>query len=518
VKVIIPPFIFVSADELPPDVRLWHEQLFAVFDKLPFRACASCGDRFCDKRRDRRYCTRCSHNGARAKRRALQHGRGPTARLPAMILMLEREIIADPTEDPSCDEPWLRQCANPECRKPFSADRLDQQYCSRDCVNNAVRAKRRAEHDVTFIGIDGEGVSLKNEKGEIIAHRYVMMAACGIGTKPLVLHKNGEPLTTEEILDWLYFTVRPAFPDACFVSYGMGYDLAQWIKDLPRSRAEYLFVKKKIAQRKRRNTRNPTPFPVYWRPDRHSLREWEIDTLGDKRIKLRLVERPWRGVDVSGEEIPPRVSRKPASEEKVSKPKGPPWMYICDAFSFFQSSFLKAIDPKERLTQEEYRHFLEEGEHPNSVVSKTEFDIIKEGKARRDEAVFDEAMMKYCPLECDVLARMMRVLNQGFVVNDIRLRLTQYFGPGQPAQAMMDLICERDGVNFTRKNIEEKVPFAFRDAARQSYYGGWFEIFKHGLHEGGAREVRTLAQLGDAQAQRAEPGCRGCGHGSHCGN
>jgi hypothetical protein len=416
----------------------------------------------------------------------MQHGRDPATRLPAMVLTFEGEILLEPHEV-ECD-PWLRQCAEPKCGKTFSADSFNQRYCSRDCTTNGARTQRRAEHDVTFIGIDGEGISLKNENGEIIAHRYVMMAACGIETEPLALHKSGEPLTTEEILDWLYFTVRPAFPDACFVAYGMGYDLAQWIKDLPRGRAEYLFVKKKITQRKRRNTRNPIPFPVYWRPDRHSLRAWEIDTLGDKRIKLRLVERPWRGVDVSGEEIPPRASPEPASEKKVSKPKGQPWMYICDAFSFFQSSFLKAIDPKERLTEEEYRRFLEEGEHPNSVVSKTEFDIIKEGKARRDEAVFDEPMMKYCPLECDVLARIMRVLNRGFVVNDIRLRRTQYFGPGQPAQAMMDLICERDYIDFTRKNVEEKVPFAFRGAARQSYYGGWFEIFKHGPHEGTCSE------------------------------
>jgi hypothetical protein len=467
-----------------------------------FALAASCGNRFCDKRRDRRYCARCSHNGARAKRRALQHGRDPIPRLPAMILTFEGEIIADPSEDPSRDDPWLRQCANPECLKPFSAGRFDQQYCSRDCANNAVRAKRRAEHDITFIGIDGEGLSLKNEKGEIIAHSYVMMAACGIGTEPLVLHKNGKPLATEEILHWLYFTVRPAFPDACFVSYGMGYDLAQWIKDLPKSRAQYLFVKKKIAERKRRNTRNPTPFPVYWRPDRHSLREWDIDTLGDKRIKLRLVERPWRGVDASGEEIPPPAPRKPVSEEYVSKPKGPPWMYICDAFAFFQQAFLKAIDPKQRLTDEEYERFLEDGAHPKSLVTKQEFEIIKEGKARREDAAFDETMLKYCALECDVLARLMAKLNQGFVQNDIRLQRNKFFGPGQAAQAMLDLICKRDDVDFTRKNIEERVPFEFREAARRSYLGGWFELFKHGKHEGTAYEYdinsaypKIIAQL-----------------------
>jgi hypothetical protein len=91
-----PPLILVSADELPADVRLQYEQSFAVFDKPPFRACACCGNPFCDKRRDRRYCPSCSHNGARAKRRAMQHGRDLAARLPAMVLTFEGEIICRP--------------------------------------------------------------------------------------------------------------------------------------------------------------------------------------------------------------------------------------------------------------------------------------------------------------------------------------------------------------------------------------------------------------------------------------
>jgi hypothetical protein len=294
VKENIPRAILVTPDELPADVRLRYEQLFAVFSKPPFRACTCCGNPFYDKRRDRRYCSSCSHNGARAKRRAVQHGRNPATRLPAMVLTFEGEIIADPSEDPWRDDPWLRQCANPECRKPFSADRLDQQYCSRDCANNAVRAKRRAEHHIDFIGIDGEGISDKNENGIVVKHWYVTLRANGIDTEPLLLHRDGARLTTEEILDWLYYEVFAKWPDACFVAYGMEYDLAQWLIDLPKSRAEKLFTKKGIAARKRRDGKNPTPFPVYWRPDRNSTREWQIDTLGDKRVKLRPHEGRWR--------------------------------------------------------------------------------------------------------------------------------------------------------------------------------------------------------------------------------
>jgi hypothetical protein len=78
--------------------------------------------------------------------------------------------------------------------------------------------------------------------------------------------------------------------------------------------------------------------------------------------------------------------------------------------------------------------------------------------------------------------------NQGLVENGIKLPRHKFFGPGQAAQATMDLICKHDGVDFTRKTIETHVPFEFREAARHSYLGGWFEVFKHGLHEGTAYE------------------------------
>jgi hypothetical protein len=67
----------------------------------------------------------------------------------------------------------------------FKAIRLNQQYCSRGCTNNAARAELRQKHDVTFIGIDGEGINKYNDEGKITGH------ANGTGTKPLVLHTNG---------------------------------------------------------------------------------------------------------------------------------------------------------------------------------------------------------------------------------------------------------------------------------------------------------------------------------------
>jgi hypothetical protein len=433
-------------------------------DLAGHHTCVNCGNSFFDKRGNRQYCSKCSHNSARSQRRAAQTGRDTPADLPAMALIFDGEIFCDPSED---DDPWLRYCAAPSCGKTFSADRFNQRYCSRDCANNASRAEQRREHVVTFIGIDGEGVNIYEYnyftgKDEIIKHDYVLLVACGTGMQPLILHKNGESLSTEEILDWLYNVVFATHPGACFVSFAMGYDLAQWVRNLPESRARKLFTKDGMDSRKRTKVPNPTPFPVYWRPDRRSPREWEIDTLGTKRIKLRLRYTPWRDFNA------PRAEREA---------KGPPWMHICDVFSFFQCSFLKAIDPAPRLAA-----------GTPSLVTPEEYETIKAGKARRADAAFDETMIKYTVLECDALARLMTELNQGMVDNNVKLRRDKYFGPGQTAQAMMDGIIKNGAVDFSRKNVEEKVPFAFRDAARQAYFGGWFEIMKHGPHEGIAYE------------------------------
>jgi hypothetical protein len=244
----------------------------------------------------------------------------------------------------------------------------------------------------------------------------------------------------------------------------MGYDLSQWAQGLPPDRAELLFTKKGIAKRKRKNSgSNPQPFPVDWRDPARPDGEYELDTLGSKRLRLRWCERPWR--DFWG----PR----PKSDAQ--------WMYICDAFGYFQCSFLKAINPAKST---------------HAVVTTEEFDKIREGKQRRESAEFDLTMIEYCALEVEVLSRLMRQLNLGMVEQNIRLPKHKFFGPGQTAQATLDLIGNKLVVNdpdtgkvkkvveISRKNIETVVPLSFRDAARHSYYGGWFEILKHGTHKG----------------------------------
>lgn len=429
-------------------------------------------------------------------RRVLEgHGHRLRGRKPVVVECVGCGIII------LCPDARHRRCG--PCRKAMQAhDR-----------RNDVRDTRRAQHDIQFVGIDGEGINSIDETGQQV-HDYVLFSATGC--EPL--HKDGSRLTTAELFDWLYNTVRATHPEACFVGYSLGYDIAQWVKDLPLSRAESLYTKDGISKRRRKAEHMP-PFPVYWNrfDSGHPGWEWEIDTLGDKRIKIR----PYYG---------PRREHGKGLKWSGAQTNKLPWMYICDAFSFFQTSFLNAIDPKGRAKA---------GLAPY-LTTKEDYELIVAGKANRDKAQFDPDMLRYNQAEVEVLAELMREVNEGLVQNHVRLKRTQFFGPGQVAQAFLDhtlaipklvsmnsaedqesrdkllqrlpryivdvchdhAYCGREYVPVTGANVRERVPQSFRDAAKNSYYGGRFEVFYHGTFLGTSYEYdinsaypKVMAQL-----------------------
>lgn len=326
----------------------------------------------------------------------------------------------------------IRTCVS--CGTQFYAENLRKTKCKKDCgrtseSRNKARTEKREVRE--FIGIDGEGVTRQDG-----THEYVLLS---VGQESL-WRKDGNALHWREILSFLYKQYR-ANPSACYVGYFLGYDFTQWFKSLSESRARSLLTKEGIAKRTRQTSGgNPIPFPVHlgnW--------EWEIDILGNKRFMLR-----------------PGTGQSPNSEVKNNNK----WMIICDVGSFFQMSFLNAINPSKWT-----------GVAP--IVTPEEYEIIKEGKERRSTAVFDESMIRYNILENDVLGRLMPLLNDGFKAEGIALNRRQWFGPGQAAQSWMSLINAPTG-----ETIRECVPEWARDAARETYYGGWFEIFRHGMIPG----------------------------------
>lgn len=278
-------------------------------------------------------------------------------------------------------------------------------------------------HDVKFLAVDGEADTT------IHGDPYVLLS---VGTESL--HKEGGVLTHREIFPFLWKQFLK-HPHHAFVGYFLGYDFSQWVKSFTLHEAQSLFTAEGIAKRQRtKSGGNRKPFPVYVGGYSKEDALWEVDMLGMKRFQLRPGE-------------------KYRSSEK--------WMYICDVGPFFATSFLKAIDPKD---------------WPESpVCTPEEYETIREGKGNRDAAAFGDIMMKYNILENQVLARMMERLNKGYTAIGVRLPKDTWYGPGQAAQAWLG-----GTAVITSADIDEDVEKSFLSMARDSYYGGWFEVFAHG--------------------------------------
>jgi len=299
----------------------------------------------------------------------------------------------------------------------------------RTTTKHSARTDRRVKHLVHFVGVDGEGVDRPDG-----AHDYNLLS---VGGRSLH-HPDGRRLTTVEIFEFLW---ESQVPGAAHVGFFLGYDFAQWLKDLPEERARMLLTPQGQASRRRKGSHgNPTPFPVRWG-------EWEFDVLPNmKRFKLR----PLAAND--GDDAQP-------------------WLYVCDAGPLYQTSLLRAIDPET---------------WPEPVCSEAEYETIKAGKQARSSnlreygAPVDRETTAYNVLENDVLARLMARTNLGLVAMGVRLDRNQWHGPGQAAQAWLKSTARGHSGEECRLNAPVEPDGGPHDAARCSYFGGWFEIMVHG--------------------------------------
>ena len=283
-----------------------------------------------------------------------------------------------------------------------------------------------------------------------------------------------------------------------FVGFFLGYDFTQWEKLLPEIIAYRLLHSKGIADRKNNRRRTLQPSCVVWNG-------WEFDTLGNRRWKMR----PHMHVQSMYNTMcrnktcdylfPEGAVPEPDPDDfdmvtllegatyhlpsgglswwrfrdVLKEPKPDRYMYVCDTGAFWQTSFLKVIDPKEW------------GSHAEDICSIEEYALVKQGKEKRDDryAVEDtsyfEEMRRYNILENEILARVTRTLNRGFVDNEISIRLDRddWYGPGRAAQKLLDMTSKRVS-SVMAKDID--LPLFAREASQASYYGGWFEIAMHG--------------------------------------
>ena len=324
-----------------------------------------------------------------------------------------------------------------QCGSPYEAQRSTRRFCaacvelrraeresSRDrgsSVKNARRNERRLTNEGRyFVGIDGEGVDRPDGK-----HEYVLL---GIGDE-FLFNPDYSALEFDQVLSFICDYQR-SHPLAIQVGFFLSYDFSQWFKTLPANRAEYLLSKTGIAKRQPKNQKMPVPFPVSWGP-------YEFDILGTKRFKVRI---------------------------KGRKQK---WTYVLDTSSFFQTSFLKVLKDYDVATDEEWS-IIEDGKQNLRGIT------LDYGEALPPE------MFIYTALENALHARVMSELNKALTSQDVRLKATQWFGPGQAAQNWLNT----NAKEHTGEAIRAVVPDHIREKARATYYGGWFEVMAHGIIPG----------------------------------
>jgi hypothetical protein len=324
-----------------------------------------------------------------------------------------------------------------KCGDGFFRKTTRQKTCDK-CKSSRIH---HAQRTVEFIGVDGEGVTRPDGK-----HEYVLLS---VGDRSLY-KPDGAELTWYDIIPFLWECFIDN-PEAAYVGFYLGYDFTHWLKGLPENRARLLLTNEGISLRKREKSGgNHTPFPV-------EHRGYFFDFLGLKRFRFWEADSSLRA-------------------------------YICDTGSYFQTSFLNAIDP---------------AKWPDGpIVTEDEYKEIVRGKEQRGtESVpygtpIDPELIRYNILENRVLARLMRKYNEGLEDVGIHLKRDQWFGPGQAAQSWMNSIKAP-----TRAEFEERTDIVLRNRFRSSYYGGWFEIFAHGHIPGLSYSYDINSAYPDIQSQ-----------------
>ena len=382
-------------------------------------------------------------------------------------------------------------CAKAGCNETFDKRTSRQKYCeihTRSHSNgHTLRDSKRTNNIRNFISVDGEGIQGRCKRDGCSCARFKPVnpydddSPCMCGHSKYVSHPHVYVLLgvgdaqvewpdgvtdITEIFSFLYEQFKKS-PDAVFAGFYLGYDFNMWLRLLPRERAAMLFNASKRVRN--RSGDNHTPFPVEYRG-------WQFDMMGNGlRIKLRP---KMCSCEIQECKCPWQDS---GSKDYV------PFMYICDAGPFFQTSLLSAVDPAEWI-------------HP--IITQAEYDQLLTGKENRSHAELDDNMRAYNVLENKVLARLLARLNDGFTRTGVRLDKKQWFGPGQVAQRWMTV--KTPAVKDITENVRKRLDWRWwdykypanparfgelagkmvkktaYDAFVASYYGGWFEITVHG--------------------------------------
>lgn len=254
------------------------------------------------------------------------------------------------------------------------------------------RAKRRwrAKRGVAerpFVGVDGEGAGT-DELGRQV---YRLLRA---GDD--VLWRKGRGLEPEECLDFL----ARLDPTSIYVGYYFDYDATQILRGLPAERLYRLFVRPEGRQ--------------HW----IDWKDWQVDYLPHKYLRVR------------------------------RKAKGARWITVNDVGSFFQCSFVRALERWQ-------------------IGTPAEREEVRKGKLRRGGESLSAEDRCYNALEVKLLAAMMEEVRE--VAREIDYLPSRWQGPGGLAEAML----RRHGI---AKRQEKSLPAEVVAFAEEAYYGGRFEV------------------------------------------
>jgi DNA polymerase type B, organellar and viral len=301
-------------------------------------------------------------------------------------------------------------------------------------VDRERKRQSRAAAIPEFIGVDSEGI------GRGKNHRVLLL---GVGEAQYIARDLKRGLHWQEVFSFLYSQYK-AHPKAAFVGFYLGYDFNRWLATLPKQAAMMLLTTAGKAMRRRKDGKARQFFPV-------RCEGWELDMLGFKRLSIR----PWCGCI-------PEAGKKCEHEPA-------PWMHICDAGPFFQMPFKNVINPD-----------MWKNDPEGPVCSRKEWLSICADKDRRATAKLDARMMKYNRLENTLLAKVMTRLAKGFKSVGISLGRDQWYGPGASASVWL----QQNNAPKKMQLASLGIPDWFTDVCMWSYFGGWFEIFSHGLIRG----------------------------------
>lgn len=283
-----------------------------------------------------------------------------------------------------------------------------------------------------FIAIDGEGINVGTApNGGTIQHYVMMCASTGES-----LYKP-EGIKSLDALNWLC-DLAETYPHAIFVVFGGSYDTTMILRDLTFQERLTIHKYSKIATDiEQSNSKRKLPrfghFEIIYRPRKE---------LYVKRLKTIVLNNGYH-----------KVLWQKSKSGKFSKLSSGA-MHLYDVYGFFQRKFVDAIA--------EYK------------LPVDDIDFIKRMKDARNTFTHEnvEETIRYCRRECEILVKLMQLVEHYLLHPDINLKLSRWDGAGAIAGAIMK--------KFAVKEHLEDLPPQVLDAAMHAYTGGRIELIQYG--------------------------------------